>query len=144
MASAAMVTQGTKVEIAKAATPTVPDTLIGDATGWSGPRFDRTDIDVTNLQSVAKEYRVGLKDPGEFTVDVNFNPWDDLGQKEAWAALDSATPRKVKLTFPGTPEKSLSFDAIVKGFESTGAPDDKADGTITFRITGDVVKSAGV
>jgi hypothetical protein len=141
MPSVALVTQGTQIMIAPTATPTTASVLIADATGWSGPRFDRTEIDVTNLASTAKEYRLGLKDPGEFTVDVNFNPWDDLGQKEAWDALDSITPRQVKITFSGTPVKSFTFDSLVRGFESTGSPDDKADGTITFRITGPVTKS---
>jgi hypothetical protein len=144
MASEALVTQGTTIMIGTSTVPATPSVLINDAVGWSGPRFDRTEIDVTNLGSLSKEFRLGLQDPGEFTVDVNFNPWTDLGQKECWDMLGQTIPRKLRLAFAGTPVKSFDFDVLVKGFESTGAPDDKADGTITFRITGPVVKSPGV
>jgi hypothetical protein len=112
-------------------------TAIGECVSWSGPRFDRNEIDTTHLASTAKEYILGLKDPGEFTIDVNFN-LSDAGQQKVWDALDSTAPQAVAVTFPNA--TGFNFNALVKGFESSGNADDKIDGTITLRITGAVTR----
>jgi predicted secreted protein len=129
----AIPTQGTTFSIG-----TAPGTLIGDVVSWTGPRFDRSDIDVTHLGSDAKEYLPGLKDAGEFSMDVNFN-LHDAGQKLVWDALDSTTPLAVTVTLAN--DDTLAFDAQVKGFETAGNADDKVTGSITLRITGDVTET---
>ena len=78
MANNAIVTQGSSITITvPGGTPVTA--AIEDATGWSGPSFTRNEIDVTTLLSTAKEYKLGLKDPGQFSIDVNYNIWDDAG-----------------------------------------------------------------
>jgi hypothetical protein len=126
----AVPTQGTTFKFG-----TTP-TDVADVVSWSGPRFDRSDIDVTHLGSDAKEYLAGLKDPGEFSMEVNMN-LNDPGQKLIWDALDDPTPQPVAVTFPD-PGGSLAFSATVKGFETAGNADDKITGSITLRISGDV------
>ena len=133
-ANIAIPTQGTTFTFG-----TTP-TGVADVASWSGPRFDRTDIDVTHLASDAKEYLAGLKDPGEFTMEVNFN-LSDPGQKKLWDALDTPGAQPVKVTFPD-PGGDLAFNATVKGFETSGNADDKITGSITLRITGDVTWTA--
>jgi hypothetical protein len=134
----AIPTQGTQISITIGAAPGTK-TLIAEATGWSGPRFTRNEIDITNLQSVAKEYLLGLKDPGEFSVDVNFD-LSDAGQSAAWDELGGNSPLPVELKFLDTSKGGFTFNALVMNFETQGRADDKATGTITFRITGDVMK----
>jgi predicted secreted protein len=127
----AIPTQGTSFTIGSG-----PGTVVGDVVSWAGPRFARGEINVTHLQSTAMEYLAGLKDAGEFTMNVNFN-LGDAGQQAIWTALNSNTPAPVKVEFPD-PGGSFTFNAIVKGFESAGNADDKITGAITLRITGDV------
>ena len=87
MANKAIVTQGSSINITvPGATPAMTD--IEDATGWSGPCFTRNEIDVTTLMSTAKEYKLGLKDAGQFSIDVNYNIWDDPGQEALWGELN--------------------------------------------------------
>ncbi len=124
----ALPTQGTTFTIGTVPTP------IGDVVSWSGPRYDRAEIDVTHLLSDAKEYIPGLKDAGEFTMDVNFN-LNDAGQKAIWDALDTTAAQPVTVTFPD-PGGTFTFAAVVKGFVSDGNADDKITGTITLRLTG--------
>src|SRR5215831_17859191 len=112
-------------------------TTIGECVSWSCPRFDRNEIDTTHLASTAKEYILGLKDPGEFTIDVNFN-LSDAGQQKVWDALDSTAAQPVNVLFANA--TGFNFNALVKGFESSGNADDKIDGTITLRITGAVTR----
>ena len=132
----ALPTQGTTFTIKVGAGAETP---IGQCSSWSGPRFDRNEIDTTHLASTAKEYLLGLKDPGEFTIDVNFD-LTDTGQSLVWNQLDVTTSALYKVTFPSTPASGFSFNALVKGFESSGNADDKIDGTITLRITGAVTR----
>jgi hypothetical protein len=139
MANNAIVTQGTTITLITAGgTPVTA--VIEDATGWTGPSFTRNEIDVTHLQSVAKEYKLGLKDPGQFSIDVNYNIWDDVGQELAWKELGGNTEMSVEVRVPGTPERGWDFNALVLNFETTGATDDRITGTITLRVTGDVVR----
>jgi hypothetical protein len=135
----ATLTQGTEISITVGAAPGTP-TVIAEATGWSGPRFTRNEIDITNLGSTAKQFALGLQDPGEFTVDVNFD-FEDAGQSAAWDALQGTTPMPVTVTYPDD-KGGISFEALVMNFEQTGRADDKVTGSITLRITGAVTKIA--
>lgn len=139
MANNAIVTQGTIITLTVPGVPPVV-AVIEDATGWTGPSFTRNEIDVTHLASTAKEYKLGLKDPGQFSIDVNYNIWDDAGQEQAWKQLGSNVEIAVKVRVPGTPERGWDFNALVLNFETTGATDDRITGTITLRVTGDVVR----
>src|SRR4029450_11001885 len=139
MANHAIVTQGSTITITvPAGTPLVA--AIEDATSFTGPSFTRNEIDVTTLISTAKEYVLGLKDPGSFSIDVNYNIWDDPGQEAAWGQLNANVPIHVEVRVPGTPERGFDFDALVLNFEATSNVDDRMTGTITLRVTGDVVR----
>jgi hypothetical protein len=138
MPSEALVTQGTIIAFTPAGGGTAA--TITDATGWSGPSFTRNEIDVTNLASTGKEYRLGLQDPGTMSVDVNWNIWDDLGQAAAWGDLGEVVPGKLKITYNNG--GALEFDALVSNFEQTGATDDKISGTLSLRLTGSPVTTA--
>jgi hypothetical protein len=130
----ALPTQGCKFEVTK---PPGSATLVAEATGWSGPRITRNEIETTHLQSVAKEYLLGLQDPGEFTIDVNFD-FNDPGQVLLWNELAGVTPLTVKLTFYPATEGSFSFQALVMNYETTGRPDDKMSAMVTLRVTGGI------
>jgi hypothetical protein len=130
----ALPTQGCKFEVTK---PPGSAILLAEATGWSGPRITRNEIETTHLQSVAKEYLLGLQDPGEFSIDVNFD-FNDPGQELLWDELAGVTPLTVKLTFFPSTEGSFSFQALVMNFETTGRADDKMTATITLRVTGGI------
>ena len=108
MANNAIVTQGSSITLnIPGGTPVTA--IIEDATGWSGPSFTRNEIDVTTLASTAKEYVLGLKDPGQFSINVNYNIWDDAGQEALWKELNSNVPIQVEVRVPGTPGARLGL-----------------------------------
>ncbi|MFJ4987893.1 phage tail tube protein [Streptomyces sp. NPDC088732] len=110
-------------------------TAIANATGISGPGLSRETIDVTAHDSPDQymEFVGGLKDGGEVTLDVNYNPAihdvliDDF---------DDEDPRNYQLVFPDPDETTWTFAAIMTGFEPDAPYDDKLSASLTFKVTG--------
>lgn len=93
------------------------------------------DIDVSNLDSTAKENRPGLPDSGQWTMQVDDDPTDP-GQIAVRAA-SQATPPTVKqwqVTYPNG--KVLTFTAWVKKYSVSAAVDQVIKGDIALRISG--------
>lgn len=84
-----------------------------------------TKIDVTDLNSVAKEYRSGLVDHGTFSADV-FILESDPGQAACLAAFTASTVKQFKYTTPG---KTRTFAATLLKFPTS--PDASVDGVQT-------------
>jgi predicted secreted protein len=77
------------------------------------------------------EFVGGLKDPGECSADVNYQPdeHDDLVSD-----FEDTVPRNYKIVFPdGT---TWTFGALLTGFEPDAPYDDKLAATLTWKVTG--------
>lgn len=112
---------------------------IGNLTSFKGFDGTASEIDVTNMDSVAKEFRLGLQDFGHFTFDVDKN-FADPGQMACDAAKASATQKNFKLSLPnGT---NATFAGYVKNSPLDGGVDQtlKTSG-VQIRITGNVTFS---
>lgn len=133
--SNALPTQGFKFEIGDNASP-VDFTEIGEVTSFQGLDGQAAEIDVTHLQSTAKEYIMGLQDFGNFQIDVNYLP-DDVGQQ----ALRAAKATRVKHDFKATlsDNTTIEFQGYVLSNPISGGVDAKVDGSFQIRVTGDVV-----
>lgn len=110
------------------------------------------DIDVTNLDSLAKEYLVGLVDNGELTLQINLNPQDanhqDLFAKQGngvrypfLVGLSDGTtaPTAVggALVAPlASARTSFKFMASIKSFRFGAKTNDAIRVTCTLRISG--------
>lgn len=144
MSSNAVSAQGTKVEISSDGTSF---TEIKEVKTYSGFDGQASDIDVTNLQSTAKEYRVGIQDFGTLQLDVNVVR-GDAGQTLVRTALASGAVYKFQVTLNDaiTPTTGtgtiLAFDGLVKQFTQQGGVDAVQAGTIQVRITGAVTVTA--
>ncbi|MFB7225240.1 phage tail tube protein [Streptomyces sp. NPDC056227] len=115
--------------------PTEVFTAIADITNLSGPGLSRETIDVTSHGSPDgwMEFLGGLKDPGEVSVDINYQPaLHDILVDD----FDDAAPRKYQIVFPDTPATTWAFSAILTGFEPESPYDDKAAASLTFKVTG--------
>lgn len=130
--------QGTLFKIAAAATPTVADAQVC-IISFSGFDGEANEIDVTTLCSTAKEYRLGLRDQGNFSVEINFDP-DDVGQIAIESAQASGAVRAFELELSNGAK--ANFDGLVKSFSKTGGVDDVLKASVNIRITGDVVWTA--
>jgi len=111
-------------------------TAIGEVTDFSGPDGTATEIDTTHLLSDAKEYLMGLPDEGNFTLSINWEP-TDVGQAAAIAARKARAEKNFKVTY--SDDSTATFKGYILGLSSSGAVDGKIDGSITIRITDEVI-----
>lgn len=112
--------------------------LIECISSFSGFDGQASDIDVTCLTSTAKEWRQGLQDFGQFTVEVMRDP-NNAGQAEMDSAKAAQSTRTFILTLASG--DVATFDGYVKSFTTAGGVDAVLTGTATIKITGLVVWS---
>ncbi|MGJ8680516.1 phage tail tube protein [Paraglaciecola sp.] len=135
MASTAISAQGCTLEIDVAAAGT-PDTEIANLFSFSGLDGEASEIDVTSLSSTAKEYKLGLKDYGNFSIEYHVD-FDDAGQDDLRSAGVSGDVKTFRLTLPNG--RTLTFSALVKNADSiSGGVDATVNGGASLRITGAV------
>jgi len=104
---------------------------VGGVTSFSFGGGGAADIDVSTLASVAKEYRAGLVDQGDLTLEVQRDP-NDIGQSTIEASAGAV--REVVITLPGG--DIATFNAYVKSISNEGSVDGTLTGTITLKVTG--------
>lgn len=127
MTSQAFTTQGTTISVA--------GTAIGEITDFDGPNSTRSEIDVTTLSSVAREFRLALADRGSFNFNLNLN-FGDQGQRILWAAQSDNTEREFIVTFADDDTTPLTFNGLVQNFGITGQVDNVVKGALTVKVTG--------
>ena len=110
-------------------------TPLADITNLSGPGLSRETLDVTSHGSPNgwMEFLGGLKDPGEVSVDINYQP--DLHDVLV-DDFDDVEPRNYQIVFPDAAATTWTFGAIITGFEPESPYDDKAAASLTFKVTG--------
>jgi hypothetical protein len=97
-----------------------------------------SEIDTTDLDSVAKEFISGLVDNGKFGFEIK-RIATDSGQVSLLAARVSGAVTGFKLTLPDT--KVATWSALVKTMPVGGGVDAALKGKVDTRITGAVVWS---
>lgn len=111
---------------------------VAEISGFEGPDGEANEIDVTHLRSLAKEYLQGLPNEGNISFTGWLNP-SDAAQVAIRADRDAQTASEYSLTL--TDGTVLTFNAFVKQFSLSGAPDGAVALSIAMRITGAVVWS---
>lgn len=117
-----------------AATPKTM-TKIGNVKDWNGFDGQKSEIDVSNLDSTAKEFIPGLEDFGQLSFNVNVDD-TDAGQIALRANKSSNVRTYFKLLLPSG--KVRAFQGFVKQFGETGGVDKTVDAPVVVRITGPV------
>lgn len=110
-------------------------TAIADATGISGPGLSRETLDVTSHGSPDQwmEFLGGLKDGGEVSVDVNYQP---ANHDTLIDDFNDDAPRNYQLVFPDEDSTTWTIKSIIKGFEPDAPYDDKLAASLTFKVSG--------
>ena len=101
-----------------------------DFTGFDG---SASEIDITNLDSLAKEFRLGLSDPGQFAFNIDYDG-TNLGHIALRAKQVSGVVSAFKLVLPNT--SGVSFNGFVKKFSLAGGVDAVAKTAVDIRLTG--------
>lgn len=129
------------VDVAAASKIITPKMFFGEITGFNGPGGAATVIDVTTLESTAKEKRMGLPDEGQFQIDFNFVPSGIPGAGQKFLRDKRTALAKVdfEVTFTDSIPTKATFSGFVLEFSVQGGVDDKVSGSSTIEITGAVV-----
>jgi hypothetical protein len=130
-------TTGLTITAAGTATPAT-FTAINNIKDFSGFDGAASELDRTNLQSTAKEFLLGLVDPGNFTINIDVDQ-NDTGQAAVRAKQQSGAISTFKLVLPGgVANETYTFTAFVKKFTTTGGVDAIVKGQVDLRISGTV------
>lgn len=95
-------------------------------------------IDITDLDSTAKEKQIGLMDEGQFKISYNVIK-SDAGQAAIDTLRASGASGEIKVV---TSASTYTFTAFALTNEQGGAVDKQMTGSASFEISGSVVKTA--
>lgn len=139
MSSDALESQGMTIKRGDGASPEA-FTVIPEVRSITGPDGSATEIDVTDLSSSAKEFRMGLQDNGSITLDMMYIPANTV---HAGLRLDreNRTLRNFQLVFTDSPPTTWDFAAYVQGFSVTNEVDSVTNASVTLRISGAIAES---
>lgn len=97
-----------------------------------------TEIDTTTLCSTAREFRIGLQDPGTMTINGHWAQ-GDAGHEALRAAAEASTTRLIRITFPdGSTFKAI---ALVRQRSFTVPTDGVVTATYSLRLTGGTLET---
>lgn len=119
-------------------------TTIAEVLSIAGPSLSRDVIDVTTMDSPGewREFIAGLKDGGEITFDVIYDPVDPTiepgaGLLSEFALASGSAATNYQLVFPDPGATTWTFPAILTGFETNEVIDDKVTASVTLKISGE-------
>ncbi|TXH06680.1 MAG: hypothetical protein E6R09_01100 [Rhodocyclaceae bacterium] len=136
MPSTAITAQGIVIARFGASTfETIPNVV-----SFQGPGGQASVIDVTNLASTSKEKRVGLRDEGQLSLTLHFNPDDTihLGLRTDRA---NRSRRQFRITFTDATPATWTFYGYVTQFSVQGGVDAVVEASVTIEIDGDITEA---
>ena len=129
---------GTALQVSDAASPEVY-TTIAEVLTISGPQLTAEDVEVTNMDSTAKEYISGISDGGSINFELNW-----IAQTQQTTLRDdveAGTARNYRVVFPTSPNTTASFNARCTEFSMTAEPNTQVRATANLKISGSVTWS---
>jgi len=110
-------------------------TAVGNVLDVNAQRDAANEIDLTNLDSDAKEFTLGLQ--GSWSMDVTIDiDSANAGQAELTKAESDRVARGITITTPAPSSKVWAGLAYVQGAGFTASPDATLRGTLRLRGTG--------
>lgn len=115
-------------------------TTIADVKDISGPGFTLDTKETTTHSSSGgwREFAPGLKDGGEVTMDINFQPTNATHSYSTGLVKDfnNRTLRNFRIVFPDAGTTTWTFAAYVTNFEPNAPVDDFLGASVTLKISG--------
>ena len=136
MSSSALETQGVLIQRGDGASPEV-FTTIPEIVSFDGPGGSASEIDVSDLASSAREFRMGLKDEGDFSFEMMYLP-NNAQHSGLQDDRTNRTLRSFQIVLTDSPQSYLKFTGYVREFSISGGVDDVIRASVTLRISGAV------
>lgn len=135
----ALEAQGMVIKLKDGASPETYNT-IGEVTSIGGPDGSASEIDVTDLSSTAKEFKMGINDEGSVTLEMMFVP-SDVQHAALRTHKSARTLAQFQILFTDSPQTQWAFSAYVTALSVSAAVDAALTGSITLRITGVITET---
>ena len=146
MSAKAKLTRGSQLSIGTAGdTPTF--TAVEGVASINIPGLTKDEIEVTDLNSTAKEFIDGLGDAGELSFEILLEPGTVAGQyapgQEALkAAHEDGGNLPFRIALPAAFGITYEFDGFVRTFSERLEQNDAARADVTIRVSGEAVRVA--
>lgn len=141
MSTSAFLGSGTLLKIGDGASPEV-FTTIGEVTSIGNFGQENDLVEVTHLQSTAKEYIYGLPDGVEVPIACNYLP-TNAQQVALLAAQAARTTKNFKLVMPsGGGSLTFSFAALARKWDLNFTPNDGVKLNAGLKISGAITGPA--
>lgn len=128
--------QGTKIAYSAGSTSPVSFTNITKVTNINMGGASRSEIDITDLDSVAMEYDAGLVDYGNLTFDVNYKP-EETTHQQLDSLFASGALRFWRITgSDASPKQTATVAGYIAGFTKQYAVNSVIKAQVTIRCTG--------
>lgn len=108
----------------------------------SPPSMTKDQVEATNTDSVGgfREFIPGLKDGGECQITMNFLP-NNVTQNNTTGGLlhdflNQTTGRNYRISFPGSPVQTWTFNATVISYQPSAPMDDRMTCVVGFKVAG--------
>lgn len=136
----AVLGSGATLQLGSGASPqvytTIAEVLRCGPIGSTNP-----EVDVTNLDSTAKEYIAGLADGNTVDFDVNFIA-GNTEQTSLRTSQASGSTVNLRMAWQTSPNTNAQFDLVLLGFEmSETTPESQIMASISGRISGSIIWS---
>lgn len=117
-------------------------TTIAQVRDISGPGTTADQIEVSHRDDQWRRFKAGMRDGGELTFDIVFDPdlasHDPTLSTSIYAALANGTSQTFRITYPGvaTATTTATFGGFVSGFELDTPMEDAQSASMTIKISG--------
>tara|TARA_R110000744_G_scaffold66072_9_gene135099 strand:- start:1314 stop:1709 length:396 start_codon:yes stop_codon:yes gene_type:complete len=106
-------------------------TALADVTSISPMSLSLATLDTSNLDSTWRTFIGGIKDGGECTFEINYDP-ASTSHLTIENAIDG-TPKNIKVVYSDT--KETEFTAIITSFSITAAMDSVVTASLGMKIS---------
>lgn len=135
--TAAVLGSGATLQLGSGASPqvytTIAEVLRVGPIGSSNP-----EVDVTNLDSTAKEYIAGLADGNTVEFEMNWVAGNSQ-QQSLRSSQASGSTVNMKMVWPVSPETTAVFDLVLLDFSmGDTTPEAQVTATVSGRISGSI------
>jgi hypothetical protein len=110
-------------------------TTIGDVISISGPSITKDEIEVTALDSTAKEFIGALDDPGDVTLELNWNP-QDTEHVNLRTDAEGNTKRNYRIVWNDISSTQATVNAEVMEFSINTEANDAVKASVRLKLNG--------
>ena len=125
---------GTKFQLGDGTSPEV-FADVADVISIGGPAITKDEIETTALDSSAKEFIGALDDPGEITMELNWNP-QETGHVTLRTDAEGNVAKNYRVVWSDVSATQVTFNAEVMEFSINSEANDAVKASVRLKING--------